>query len=177
MTMTTTLSSAASTVPVSAVPTGVVPSDAPVAGSEPVPGSPEAVLLLAGLGVLPASSEVIDPRFSPEAIASAITRLLSLKQEQEALAEEQKQLHDHLRLAHLRGDLQQQLPAGKDGNGYRIAPQTLLVRRPGRRQWRYSLSCKEIECQLKARQAYEQQSGDASYSLGAAFWEVRSVKD
>ena len=30
--------------------------------------------------------------------------------------------------------------------------------------------------QLKARQSYEQQSGLASYSLGAAFWEVRASK-
>ncbi len=35
----------------------------------------------------------------------------------------------------------------------------------------------EFESQLKARQAYEQQSGDASDSLGSAFWEVRSVED
>ncbi|WP_411871950.1 hypothetical protein [Vulcanococcus limneticus] len=145
--------------------------------AEPAPGSPEALLLLAGLGVLPASAGIADPRFSPETIQGCVGRLLTLKQEQEALAEEQKQLHDQLRLAHLRGDLQQQLPAGKDGNGYRIAPQTLLLRRPGRKQWRYSLSCKELECQLKARQTYEQHSGEASYSLGASFWEVRSIKD
>jgi hypothetical protein len=35
----------------------------------------------------------------------------------------------------------------------------------------------ELESQLKARQAYEQLCGDASDSLGSAFWEVRSVKD
>ncbi|MCP9793461.1 hypothetical protein [Vulcanococcus limneticus] len=146
-------------------------------GAEPAPGSPEALLLLAGLGVLPASAGLADPRFSPDEIKTCVVRLLTLKQEQEALAEEQKQLHDQLRLAHLRGDLQQQLPAGKDGNGYRIAPQTLLLRRPGRKQWRYSLSCKELECQLKARQTYEQHSGEATCSLGASFWEVRSFKD
>ena len=35
----------------------------------------------------------------------------------------------------------------------------------------------ELESQLKARQAYDKQSGDASDSLGSAFWEERSVKD
>jgi len=35
---------------------------------------------------------------------------------------------------------------------------------------------KQIECQLKARQSYEQQSGLATYALGAAFWEVRPIK-
>ncbi|WP_411877302.1 hypothetical protein [Vulcanococcus limneticus] len=157
------------TAPVVSAPTAL--------GAEPSPGSPEALLLLAGLGVLPASAGLADPRFSPEVIQLCVARLLTLKQEQEALAEEQKQLHDQLRLAHLRGDLQQHLPAGRDGNGYRIAPQTLLLRRPGRKQWRYSLSCKELECQLKARQTYEQHSGEATCSLGASFWELRSVKD
>ena len=52
----------------------------------------------------------------------------------------------------------------------------VLNRRPGRKQWTYSIDCKEIECQVKARQSYEQQSGVASYSVGAAFWEVRASK-
>ena len=52
----------------------------------------------------------------------------------------------------------------------------MLNRRPGRKQWSYSLDCKQIECQLKARQSYEPQSGDATYSYGASFWELRSVK-
>ena len=52
----------------------------------------------------------------------------------------------------------------------------MLNRRPGRKQWSYSIDCKEIECQLKARQSYEQQCGLASYTLGAAFWEVRASK-
>ncbi len=52
----------------------------------------------------------------------------------------------------------------------------MLNRRPGRKQWSYSIECKEIECQLKARQSYEQQSGVASYSVGVAFWEVRAGK-
>ena len=96
--------------------------------------------------------------------------------EQELLAAEQKELCEQLRLAHLRGDLLTLLPASKDGNGYQITPELVLNRRPGRKQWSYSIDCKEIKCQLKARQCYEQQSGLASYSLGAAFWEVRASK-
>lgn len=79
-------------------------------------------------------------------------------------------------LADLRGDLLTLLPAGRDGNGYQITPDLVLNRRAGRKQWTYSINCKEIECQLKARQSYEQQSGVASYSMGAAFWEVRTGK-
>ena len=96
--------------------------------------------------------------------------------EQELLAAEQKELCEQLRLAHLRGDLLTLLPASKDGNGYQITPELVLNRRPGRKPWSHSIDCKEIKCQLKARQCYEQQSGLASYSLGAAFWEVRASK-
>ena len=99
-----------------------------------------------------------------------------MKQQQELLANEQKELNEQLRLARLRGDLLTLLPAGKDGNGYQITPELVLNRRPGRKQWSYSIDCKEIECQLKARQSYEQQSGLASYSLGASFCEVRAGK-
>ena len=107
---------------------------------------------------------------------SCVSRLLEVKQQQELLANEQKELNEQLRLAHLRGDLLTLLPAGKDGNGYQITPDLVLNRRPGRKQWSYSIECKAIECQLKARQSYEQQSGVASYSVGAAFWEVRAGK-
>jgi hypothetical protein len=148
----------------------------PAAVAEPIPGSPEALLLLANAGVLPASSGTDDPRFSADAITTCVTRLLEVKQQQELLTSEQKELNEQLRLAHLRGDLLSLLPAGKDGNGYQISPDLVLNRRPGRKQWSYSIDCKEIECQLKARQSYEQQSGMASYSVGAAFWEVRASK-
>jgi hypothetical protein len=148
----------------------------PVSLGEPAPGTPEALLLLANAGVLPASSGAEDPRFSSDSITTCVTRLLEIKQQQELLASEQKELSEQLRLAHLRGDLLTLLPAGKDGNGYQITPDLVLNRRPGRKQWSYSIDCKEIECQLKARQSYEQQSGLASYSVGAAFWEVRASK-
>ncbi len=143
---------------------------------EPAPGTPDALLLLASAGVLPASAGAVDPRFSAEALTSCISRLLEVKQQQELLAAEQKELNEQLRLAHLRGDLRHTLPAGKDGNGYQITPDLVLNRRQGRKQWSYSIDCKEIECQLKARQRYEQQSGLASYSLSTAFWEVRASK-
>jgi hypothetical protein len=143
---------------------------------EPAPGTPEALVLLAKAGVLPASSGADDPRFCADAITTCVTRLLEVKQQQELLTAEQKELNEQLRLAHLRGDLLTLLPSGKDGNGYQITPDLVLNRRPGRKQWSYSIDCKEIECQLKARQSYEQQSGLASYSLGAAFWEVRASK-
>ena len=126
--------------------------------------------------VLPASAGTEDPRFSLDAITTCVSRLLEVKQQQELLANEQKELNEQLRLAHLRGDLLTLLPAGKDGNGYQITPDLVLNRRPGRKQWSYSIDCKEIECQLKARQSYEPQSGLASYSVGAAFWEVRAGK-
>jgi len=148
----------------------------PVSLGEPAPGTPEALLLLANAGVLPASSGADDPRFSADSITTCVNRLLEVKQQQELLTAEQKELNEQLRLAHLRGDLLTLLPAGKDGNGYQITPDLVLNRRPGRKQWTYSIDCKEIECQLKARQSYEQQSGLASYSLGAAFWEVRASK-
>jgi hypothetical protein len=148
----------------------------PVSLGEPAPGTPEALLLLANAGILPASSGAEDPRFSSDSITTCVTRLLEVKQQQELLASEQKELSEQLRLAHLRGDLLTLLPAGKDGNGYQITPDLVLNRRPGRKQWSYSIDCKEIECQLKARQSYEQQSGLASYSVGAAFWEVRAAK-
>ena len=156
--------------------TPTAPFISPVSTGEPAPGTPEALLLLATAGVLPASAGTDDPRFSADAITTCVTRLLEVKHQQELLADEQKELNEQLRLAHLRGDLLTLLPAGRDGNGYQITPDLVLNRRPGRKQWSYTSSCKEIECQLKARQSYEQQSGLASYRLGAAFWEVRASK-
>ena len=148
----------------------------PIPSGEPSPGSPQALLLLASAGVLPANSGVDDPRFSADAINASLSRLLEVKQQQELLNQEQKELNEQLRLTHLRGDLLSLLPAGKDGNGYQITPDLVLNRRAGRKQWSYSLDCKQIECQLKARQSYEQQSGLASNALGSAFWEVRPIK-
>ena len=107
----------------------------PAALGEPTPGSPEALLLLANAGVLPASTSTDDPRFTADAITTCVSRLLEVKQQQELLANEQKELNEQLRLARLRGDLLTLLPAGKDGNGYQITPELVLNRRPGRKQW------------------------------------------
>ena len=57
-----------------------------------------------------------------------------------------------------------------------MKPEPVLHRRPGRRQWSYSLTCTELDCQLKAHQADEQRSGDATCSYAAALWELRSVR-
>ena len=76
----------------------------------------------------------------------------------------------------MRAHAQAATPARQDGNGYQTTPDLVLKRRQGRKQWTYSIDCKAIECQLKARQRYEEQSGLASYSLSAAFWEVRASK-
>jgi hypothetical protein len=155
------------------MPATITAPSSPALG-EPAPSTPEALLLLANAGVLPATAGADDPRFSADAITTCVSRLLEVKQQQELLANEQKELNEQLRLAHLRGDLLTLLPAGKDGHGYQITPELVLNRRPGRKQWSYSIDCKEIECQLKARQSYEQQSGLASCSVGAAFWEIRA---
>jgi len=49
-------------------------------------------------------------------------------------------------------------------------------RRCGRRQWHYGPEVQELEAQLKAQQVYEQTNGQAFWSLGAAFWELRFPK-
>lgn len=93
----------------------------------------------------------------------------------EQLGAEQKELQETLRLAHLRGDLLHLLRPASEG-GYQLPEGPLLHRRPGRRQWHYSEVCSELEAQLKARQTYEQATGDAHWSYGAAFWEVRFAR-
>jgi hypothetical protein len=52
----------------------------------------------------------------------------------------------------------------------------LLHRRPGRKQWHYGPTAQELEARLKAQQLYEQLTGNAQSSLGAAFWELRFPK-
>jgi hypothetical protein len=165
----------------------VVPAVAPAVasllpGAEPLPGSPEALLLLAGMGVAPLTVANGIPQtasegpFSPVVLMATGQRLLEVKAQLELLQQEQKELHEQLRLAHLRGDLRLLWAAGKDGASYQLQPHALLTRRPGRKQWLYSPSCQELECQLKARQQYEQSIGSAQCSLGASFWELRLSK-
>lgn len=141
-------------------------------GTEPLPGSPEALQLLCELGI---SSD--DPRLEPDAISHSLQRWLRVRQWLEQLTEEQKAIQEQLRLAHLRGDLQRLLPTTTDGKGYVVAPQTALIRRKGRKQWHYTPACQELDCQLKARQDHEQRSGSATYRLGAGFWELRNLRD
>jgi len=154
--------------------------DANPAGSEPAPGSPEALAQLSQLGIAPRAEAGAplgpdDERFSPLSIGHLTHRLVEVKRMLDQLGSEQKELHETLRLAHLRGDLLHLLPPGTSG-GYQLPGGVLLHRRPGRKQWTYSPDVQELEAQLKAQQVYEQSNGEAIWSLGAAFWELRFPK-
>ena len=156
------------------------PAEHMAAASEPVPGSPEALALLASLGIAPpavagAPLGPDDQRFSPIAIGHLTHRLVEVKLLLDQLGAEQKELHDTLRLAHLRGDLRHLLPPGSEG-AYQLPGGVQLHRRAGRRQWQYGPDVQELEAQLKAQQVYEQSNGQAVWSLGAAFWELRFPK-
>jgi len=85
-----------------------------------------------------------DQRFSPIAIGYLTHRLVEVKLLLDQLAAEQKELHDTLRLAHLRGDLLHLLPPG-GGGGYRLPSGVQLHRRAGRRQWQYGPAVQELE--------------------------------
>ena len=151
-----------------------------LAPANPPPGSPEAFALLASLGIAPPAAAGAplgpdDQRFSPIAIGHLTHRLVEVKLLLDQLAAEQKELHDTLRLAHLRGDLRHLLPPGVE-SGYQLPGGVQLHRRAGRRQWQYGSEVKELEAQLKAQQVYEQSNGHAVWSLGAAFWELRFPK-
>jgi hypothetical protein len=150
-------------------------------GMEPAPGTPEALALLAEAGVAPhpAPGEPLGPddqRFSPIAIGHLTHRLVEVKRLLEQLTAEQKALHETLRLAHLRGDLLHLLAPSSEGWCYQIGQGVLLNRRQGNKKWTYSELWAELEAQLKARQTYEQATGDATWRHGAAFWELRGLK-
>jgi hypothetical protein len=165
----------------SAEPTApTTPAEPIPAVREPAPGSPEALALLASLGIAPPAAAGAplgpdDQRFSPIAIGHLTHRLVEVKLLLDQLGAEQKELHDTLRLAHLRGDLLHLLPPGGEG-GYQLPGGVQLHRRAGRRQWQYGPEVQELEAQLKAQQVYEQTNGQAVWSLGAAFWELRFPK-
>ena len=162
-------------------PTAPATAAEPLPGaSEPAPGSPEALALLASLGIAPPATAGAplgpdDQRFSPIAIGHLTHRLVEVKLLLDQLGAEQKELHDTLRLAHLRGDLRHLLPPGGEG-GYLLPGGVQLHRRAGRRQWQCGPEVQELEAQLKAQQVYEQGNGQAIWSLGAAFWELRFPK-
>ena len=156
------------------------PAETMPGASEPAPGSPEALALLASLGIAPPAAAGAplgpdDQRFSPIAIGHLTHRLVEVKLLLDQLGAEQKELHETLRLAHLRGDLRHLLPPGGEG-GYLLPGGVQLHRRAGRRQWQYGPEVLELEAQLKAQQVYEQSNGQAIWSLGAAFWELRFPK-
>ena len=165
----------------SAAPTALTtPTETMPGASEPAPGSPEALALLASLGIAPPAAAGAplgpdDQRFSPIAIGHLTHRLVEVKLLLDQLGAEQKELHDTLRLAHLRGDLRHLLPPGGEG-GYQLPGGVQLHRRAGRRQWQYGPEVQELEAQLKAQQVYEQTNRQAVWSLGAAFWELRFPK-
>lgn len=161
-------------------PTVADPAPQPelIAGLEPAPGSPEALSLLAAAGVSPrpAPGEPLGPddaRFSPVAIGHLTHRLVEVKTLLDQLGAEQKDLHDTLRLAHLRGDLMHLLAPGSEGYTYQLPDGVLLTRRQGRKQWSYGPTWADLQAQVKARQLYEQSSGEAVWRYGSAFWELR----
>jgi hypothetical protein len=150
-------------------------------GMEPVPGTPEALALLAEAGISPrpAPGEPLGPddtRFSPIAIGHLTHRLVEVKRLLEQLNAEQKDIHETLRLAHLRGDLLHLLAPSSEGWCYQLANGAHISRRQGRKQWTYSPLWAELEAQLKARQTYEQDTGDSTWCHGAAFWDLRGQK-
>ena len=178
----TSTSPADSASPLASTATAVTtaPAEPVPSGSEPAPGSPEALALLASLGIAPPAAAGAplgpdDQRFSPVAIGHLTHRLVEVKLLLDQLGAEQKELHETLRLAHLRGDLRHLLPPGGEG-GYQLPGGVQLHRRAGRRQWQYGPEVQELEAQLKAQQVYEQTNGQAVWSLGAAFWELRFPK-
>ena len=177
-------STAPAPVPEPTTSPAAAPSDAvqaSAAGGEPAPGSAEALALLAELGIAPrpAAGEPLGPddeRFSPIAIGHLTHRLVEVKLMLDQLAGEQKELHETLRLAHLRGDLLHLRPSDPEASGYQLPEGPLLHRRSGRKQWRYSAITSELEAQLKARQTYEQATGEATWRHGPAFWELRFAR-
>ena len=161
--------------------TATVPATTTPAGQEPAPGSPAALALLASLGIAPRAKAgrplgSDDQRFSPVTISHLTHRLVEVKQLLDQLTAEQKELHETLRLAHLRGDMLHLVPPGQEPGTYQLPEGPTLHRRQGRKQWHYSEVTAELEAQLKARQVYEQAAGLATTSIGASFWELRFPK-
>lgn len=151
------------------------------AGQEPAPGTPAALALLAAAGVGPrlATGQVAgaeEQRFSPVTIGHLTHRLVEVKLLLDQLNAEQKELHETLRLAHLRGDLLHLVPPGQEPGTYQLPEGPTLHRRQGRKQWHYGEVAAELEAQLKARQVYEQAAGLATSTTGASFWELRFPK-
>ena len=166
--------------PAAALPAPIAAVTAPT-GQEPAPGTPAALALLAAAGIGPRAAArravgADDQRFSPVTISHLTHRLVEVKLLLDQLTAEQKELHETLRLAHLRGDLLHLVPPGQEPGTYQLPEGPTLHRRQGRKQWHYSEVTAELEAQLKARQVYEQAAGLATSSIGASFWELRFPK-
>jgi hypothetical protein len=108
-----------------------------------------------------------------EAIKTLILRLWDIKKQQQSMEDERDSLLQQLNLAYLQGQMHQFLDDGQDEKGYQINPELTLIRRTGHKRWNYSLSCQELEAELKEHQRHEQQNGAASYLQEPAFWEIR----
>ena len=168
-------------VPDAPVQPATIPAAATPNGQEPAPGTPAALALLAAAGISPhaATARAVgadEQRFSPVTISHLTHRLVEVKQLLDQLTAEQKELHETLRLAHLRGDLLHLVPPGQEPGTYQLPDGPTLHRRQGRKTWHYSEVSAELEAQLKARHVYEQAIGLASSTTGASFWELRFPK-
>lgn len=108
-----------------------------------------------------------------EAIKTLVLRLWDIKKQQQSMEDERDSLLQQLNLAYLQGQMHQFLDDGQDEKGYQINPELTLIRRTGHKRWNYSLSCQELEAELKEHQRHEQQNGAASYLQEPAFWEIR----
>ena len=108
-----------------------------------------------------------------EAIKTLVLRLWDIKEQQQSMENERNSLLQQLNLAYLQGQMHQFLNDGQDDKGYQINPELTLIRRTGHKHWNYSLSCQELEAQLKEHQRHEEQNGAASYLQGQAFWDIR----
>jgi len=108
-----------------------------------------------------------------EAIKTLVLRLWDIKKQQQSMEDERDSLLQQLNLAYLQGQMHQFLDDGQDEKGYKINPELTLIRRTGHKRWNYSLSCQELEAELKEHQRHEQQNGAASYLQEPAFWEIR----
>ena len=109
----------------------------------------------------------------PSTYDEVVTRLLVIQDQQQALAVEREHLHQWLQQAHGRGELLRCWPIDPDGDFYTINRELSLHRRPGQKQWTYSLQCKRLKRQLASQQLQEQKNGTASYILGTSSWEVK----
>ena len=151
--------------------------------SEPEPGSPAALALLAQLGISPRAAAGAplapdDEGFSPIAIGHLNHSLVEVKLLLDQLGAVHKELHETLGLAHLRGDPLHLLPppaarAATNSPAGCCSTATPVASNGSTGPHR---PAQELEARIKAQQLYKQLTGNAQSSLGAAFWELRFPK-